>query len=200
MGKTRARPLGPQRAARPAASPRRYGWDEAQRHGAGRASRGLAPRFADHAPRASSTSPGSTPRPRPGKSVGRLFAPGDLRPAPLRLHELHGRAARRADPGPRAGPRRAPDAGRAAGHPAGRHAADAGRDRLDLRRGAGVRPAAGRAPRGPSAATCWPARSRTALNTVVRQIAFHRFETRFHDARGRRASCRPARSAASGWR
>ena len=33
------------------------------------------------------------------------------------------------------------------------------------------------------ARVCWLARSRTESNTVVRQIAFHRFETRFHAAR-----------------
>ncbi len=38
------------------------------------------------------------------------------------------------------------------------------------------------------------------LNTVVRQIAFHRFETRFHAARADGRGLGRARSAASGWR
>jgi oligoendopeptidase F len=36
------------------------------------------------------------------------------------------------------------------------------------------------------------------LNTVVRQIAFHRFETQFHAARAARANCRSIRSVRSG--
>ena len=48
-------------------------------------------------------------RPAARQAVGRLFPPGDRQPPPLCLPELHGRAARRADPGPRTRPRRPPD-------------------------------------------------------------------------------------------
>ena len=72
-----------------------------------------------------------------------------------------------------------------AGHAAGRHPADPGRDRLDLRRGAGVRAPAGRGRAGRTAARSLAGKIEDGLNTVVRQIAFHRFETRFHAARAR---------------
>ena len=81
---------------------------------------------------------------------------------PYLLLNYQGRAARRHDAGARAGPRRPPGAGGAAGHADGRHAADAGRDRLGLRRDADLPGAARRREHDPAgAASCSPARSRT---------------------------------------
>ena len=92
-----------------------------------------------------------------GQGAGRLRASHRAVGASLCAAELSGQAARRDDPGPRAGPRRASGAGRAAGPADGRHAADAGRDRLGVRRDADLPGAAeDRARR-----RCWPARSRT---------------------------------------
>ena len=81
-----------------AGAPRRYGWGEAKAMVLD-AYAALTPAFADRA-RLFFDQPWIDARPRTGKSVGRLFAPGHRRSAPIRVPELYGRAARRADPGP----------------------------------------------------------------------------------------------------
>ena len=63
--------------------------------------------------------------------------------APVRAAQLHRPAPRRAHHGPRARPRTARRAGPAPGRVSPVHPADAGRDRLGVRRGAGVRAHAG---------------------------------------------------------
>ncbi len=52
----------------------------------------------------------------------------------------------------------------------------------------------------PSAQGLLAGKIEDGLNTVVRQIAFHRFETRFHAARAGGRTVAPSRSAACGWR
>ena len=71
-----------------------------------------------------------------GQVAGRLRPSDGAVGASLSAAELPGQGARRDDAGARAGPRRAPGAGGAAGRADGRHAADAGRDRLGVRRDA----------------------------------------------------------------
>ncbi len=89
-----------------------------------------------------------------GQAVGRLCSPGDGGSPPLCLPELDGRAARHADPGTRTGPWGASDPGGGARLAPGRHAADPGRNRLHLRRGADLRSPAGR---GDAAGSARPA-------------------------------------------
>ena len=141
-------------------------------------------------PRPSSTCPTTRPRPRCwtatarfspelGDTAGELLrgqlhrraaAAGQARRRVLRLHralgapvraaQLHLAPRRRADDGPRARPRRARRAGAAAGHVRVHHAADGGRDRVDLRRDDRARAAArARRPTPPRGCRCWPSRS-----------------------------------------
>jgi oligoendopeptidase F len=97
---------------------------------------------------------------RDGKRGGAFCAYTVPERAPVRDAQLDVAPARRPDARPRARPRRARRARAAAGRlPAG-HAADAGRDRVGVRRGARLRPPA-RGDRPPSrACRCWPRRSR----------------------------------------
>ena len=97
-----------------------------------------------------------------GQVARRLLASDGAVGAPLHPHELPGQAARRDDAGARAGPRRAPGAGGAARAAAGADAADAGRDRLRVRRDADLQGADrhGHGRQG-SARRCWRRRSRT---------------------------------------
>ena len=80
-----------------------------------------------------------------GQGARRLLPSDRALGAPLHPDELSGQAARRDDAGARAGPWRAPGAGGAAGPAAGADAADAGRDRLGVRRDADL-PGAARPP------------------------------------------------------
>ena len=63
------------------------------------------------------------------------------------------------------------------GHLHGRHAADAGRDRLGVRRDADLPPPAAGGDRPGRRRTLLAGKVEDMLNTVVRQIAFHEFET-----------------------
>ena len=79
---------------------------------------------------------------------------------PLRDAQLHLPPVRRPHDGARAGPRRARLPGPAAGHLPLRHAADPGRDGIDLRRDDRARGAARARARGrPAGSTCSPVRS-----------------------------------------
>ena len=78
-----------------------------------------------------------------GQVARRLLASDRAVRAPLHPDELPGQGARRHDARPRAGPRRAPGAGGAARSAAGADAADAGRDRIGVRRDADLQGAAG---------------------------------------------------------
>ena len=96
------------------------------------------------------------------QGAGRLRPSDRALGAPLRAAQLHGQAARRDDAGPRTRPRRASGAGRRPGRADGLDAADAGRNRLGLRRDADL-PRAARQDHatGASARRCSPRRSRT---------------------------------------
>ncbi len=144
---------------------------------------GLAPDVRRHAPPTFFDQPWIDARPRPGKPSGPIRTRSTADRLPLRVHELHGRAARRADPGPRAGPRRAPD-------PVPRRSARLLADTpLTLAETASIfgeglvfeRLLAEADPQERRALLA--GKIEDGLNTVVRQIAFHRFETRFHAAR-----------------
>ncbi len=96
------------------------------------------------------------------QGAGRLRRSDRALGAPLRADELPRQAARRDDARPRARPRRAPDAGAPAGPAAGADAADAGRDRLGVRRDADLQGAAAGDARAEGAqGAASPARSRT---------------------------------------
>ena len=109
---------------------------------------------------------GDARRPLLRRVLGRRArAPGQARRRVLRLHrpvrapvrdaQLHGQAPRRADARARARPRRPRRARRLAGRLPHEHAADAGRDRVRVRRGDRLRPAARAGRRRPSrASTC----------------------------------------------
>ena len=86
-------------------------WDEAQRIVLG----AYAALLARHWPRsasASSSTPGSTRRSRPGKAPGAFAHPTVPSAHPYLLLNYQGKHPRRDDAGARAGPRRAPGAGR----------------------------------------------------------------------------------------
>ena len=110
----------------------------------------------------------------------------DERPgrASVRVHELHGRPPLDPHARPRARPRPARLAG-AAARPVQRvDAADDGRDRVGVRRGAHVQAAARRGGR-PAAggSTCSPGQLEDAIATTFRQIAMNRFENLVHTER-----------------
>ena len=116
-----------------------------------------------------------------GQGAGRLRASDRALGAPLRAAQLPGQAARRDDARPRARPRRAPGAGRAERRADGADAADAGRDRLRVRRDADLPRAARRAPpTAPERKAMLAAKVEDMINTVVRQIAFYSFEREVH--------------------
>ena len=120
-----------------------------------------------------------------GRQVaGRLRASDRAVGASLPDAQLSRQSAGRDDAGPRARPRRPPGAGRPAGHADGADAADAGRDRLRVRRDADLPLACStRPPTRSSASRCSRRKVEDMLNTVVRQIAFYTFERRVHTAR-----------------
>ena len=88
---------------------------------------------------------------RPGQGCRRVLPPDRAERASLRADELPGPGARRDDARARARPRRASGARRRAGAADGRHAADARRDRLGVRRAADL-PRAARGRDRPGAA------------------------------------------------
>ncbi len=134
-----------------------------------------------------------------GKSSGAYSHPGHVRQAPLCVHELHGRAPRRPDPGPRARPRRAPDPGLSPRHASRRHPAHLGRNGLDLRRRAWCSSACWRRRPRPTARPCWPARSRTGSTPWSARSPSTASRTRFHAGpRRRRAVARPHRRLVAG--
>ena len=151
--------LGPQRAAARRGG-RTIPWPEAQRlvlDAYGAFSPDLAAigrRFFEH--------PWIDAPVRGRQGFGRLRASDGAERASLSAAQLSRPRARRDDAGARVGPRRAPGAGGAAGLPDGRHAADAGRDRLRVRRDADLPRHARRArPRRKRSEACWRTRSRT---------------------------------------
>ncbi len=87
MGKTQARLLGPQRAARKDRARARYDW--------ARAKKVVLSAFGDLAPDFAARAEGFFDRPwidaepRPGKNSGAYLPSGDRRPAPVRAAELH---------------------------------------------------------------------------------------------------------------
>ena len=114
---------------------------------------------------------------RPGKRGGAFCAYTRAVRAPVRDAQLHGPAPRRADARARARPRRARGAGARAGRLPHGDAADAGRDRLGVRRDARLRPAARATRRPPSRGSSLLAESiEGSIATVFRQVAMNRFE------------------------
>ena len=110
-------------------------------------------------------------------------------------------APRRADAGARARPRRARRARRHAGRLPHGDAADAGRDRVGVRRDARVRPAARARRRRRSRGSSLLAESiEGSIATVFRQVAMNRFEHLVHTARRERGRAvgRPLRRAVGG--
>ena len=156
--RARARLLGPQRAAaRSADAP--IPWDEARamvlgaygrfspRHGRDRAA--LLRRALDRCAG------------RPGQGAGRIRPPDRAVRASLCAAQLSGQDARRDDARPRTRPRRAPGAGGAAGRAPVADAADAGRDRVGVRRDADLPRAPAETSDRSSASRCSRPRSRT---------------------------------------
>ena len=133
---------------------------------------------------ASSTRPGSTRRLRPGKAAGAFAHPTVPSAHPYLLLNYHGRTRDVMTLAHELGHGVHQVLAARAGLPDGRHAADAGRDRLRVRRDADLPRAAGsRETESDAPAILLAGKVEDMLNTVVRQIAFYDFETRLHDER-----------------
>ena len=135
---------------------------------------------------------------RPGQARRRVLRLHRAERAPVRDAQLHLPAPRRADARARARPRRARGARRRAGRLPHGDAADAGRDRVGVRRDARVRAPARRSADTPESRLSLLAETiEGSIATVFRQVAMNRFEHLVHTARRERGRAvgRPLRRA-----